>query len=297
MLAKNPFLTKTTLCLLPVSFCIFSLLLAAVFCHQLMFDIAFAAGSRKGSADSNTLPQPSPAKDDAVARPTHNHPAFSQRVDERSRMVARHIKDPFFSEAIVDANVLTAMRTVPRHSFVQERDLGRAYNDHPLHIGFGQTISQPYIVAYMTDALKLKGGFKVLEVGTGSGYQAAICAELVQQVFTIEIIKELADSAKARLSELGYQNISVKSGDGYFGWPSEAPFDAIIVTAAAGLVPPPLVKQLKPGGKMILPLGSPFGAQTLVLITKDQKGAIRSRNLLPVRFVPMVGRAAEAKGN
>ena len=147
----------------------------------------------------------------------------------------------------------------------------------------------------MTDALKLGPNHKVLEVGTGSGYQAAVCAEIARQVYTIEIIEELAGSAKERLKELGYGNVIVKAGDGYFGWPEHGPFDAVIITAAAGLVPPPLIEQLKPGGRMILPLGSPYGSQTLVLITKTQDEKITSKRLLPVRFVPMVGHITEAK--
>jgi len=226
-----------------------------------------------------------------VRHPEHTHPAFSQRCEEREKMVARQIR----ARGVRDPNVLASMRTVPRHAFVRQKDLRRAYTDRPLPIGLGQTISQPYIVAYMTDALKLRPEFKVLEVGTGSGYQAAVCAELVKEVYTIEIIEALAKSAEKRLKKLGYRNVSTKFGDGYFGWEQKAPFDAIIVTAAAGFVPPPLIQQLKPDGKMILPLGSPFGAQSLVLITKDDKGNVRSQELLPVRFVPMVGQIMKAE--
>lgn len=244
------------------------------------------------SDDSNEQPerkQKTPAER-KIPRPEHTHPAFIQRGDEREKMVARQIR----ARDIRDPNVLRSLRTVPRHSFVRPGDLRRAYSDQPLPIGLGQTISQPYIVGYMTDALKLKPHFKVLEVGTGSGYQAAVCAELVREVYTIEIIEELANSAKQRLKELGYRNVSVKAADGYFGWKQKGPFDAIIVTCAAGFVPLPLIEQLKPDGKMILPLGSPFGAQTLVLITKDDKARPRSRHLLPVRFVPMLGRVIKA---
>jgi protein-L-isoaspartate(D-aspartate) O-methyltransferase len=188
------------------------------------------------------------------------------------------------------------MRTVPRHAFVPEKDKRRAYRDHPLPIGLGQTISQPYIVAFMTEALKLKPDSVVLEVGTGSGYQAAVCAEIAKEVFTIEILEKLAASAKEHLAELGYKNVNVKAGDGYFGWPEHGPFDAIIITAAAGMIPPPLIEQLKPGGRMILPLGSPFGVQTLVLVTKNAEGLVQTRRLLAVRFVPMIGKVAESKG-
>jgi protein-L-isoaspartate(D-aspartate) O-methyltransferase len=224
-------------------------------------------------------------------RPQHTHPAFKERKRDRKKMVDRQIQ----ARDVDDPNVLTAMRTVPRHAFVRQRDERRAYADHPIPIGLGQTISQPYIVGYMTDALKLEPNHKVLEVGTGSGYQAAVCAEIARQVYTIEIIEELADSAKERLKELGYGNVIVKAGDGYFGWPEHGPFDAVIITAAAPLVPAPLIEQLKPGGLMILPLGSPYGSQVLVLITKAQDEKITSKRLLPVGFVPMTGHVTEVK--
>jgi len=232
-----------------------------------------------------------PNNEKLPARPDHNHPAFSERVEERERLVARYIE----GEGVRDPNVLRAMRTVPRHSFVLPSDLRRAYADHPLSIGMGQTISQPYIVAYMTEALKLRPTCRVLEIGTGSGYQAAVCAEIAQEVYTIEIIEKLAKSAQKRLKKLGYRNVFVKAADGYFGWKEKGPFDAIIITAAAPLIPPPLVGQLKPGGRMILPLGSPYGFQSLILITKDDAGKVRSRSLLPVQFVPMVGQVRKAK--
>ncbi len=187
------------------------------------------------------------------------------------------------------------MATVPRHAFVRDSDLHRAYADHPLPIGYNQTISQPYIVAYMTEVLKLDPNSNVLEVGTGSGYQAAVCAEIAKRVYTIEIVEQLAKSAAKRLKGLGYHNITVKAGDGYFGWEKKAPFDAIIITAATGLIPPPLTAQLKPGGRMILPLGSPYGLQTLVLVEKSKQAKITSKSLLPVRFVPMLGRVLEGK--
>jgi len=229
------------------------------------------------------------SKDKEIPRPDHSHPAFKQRQGDREKMVARQIE----SRGVSDPNVLLSLRTVPRHEFVRSGDYFRAYWDSPIPIGLGQTISQPYIVGYMTEALKLDPHSRVFEVGTGSGYQAAVCAEIAREVYTIEIIEALAESAKKRLKELGYGNVFVKAGDGYYGWEEKAPFDAIIVTAAAGVVPPPLIRQLKPGGVMILPLGSPFGHQTLVLITKDDKGKVRSKSLLPVRFVPMVGRVSE----
>lgn len=231
------------------------------------------------------------ANEKPLQRPDHNHPAFGERVRERERMVTYDIKN----RGVQDPNVLRAMRTVPRHAFVRRWDLERAYANHPLAIGLNQTISQPYIVAYMTEYLELDSNSKVFEVGTGSGYQAAVCGEIAKEVYTVEILEKLAESAKDRLQELGYRNVRVRHADGYFGWEQKAPFDAIIITAAAGLVPPPLIEQLKPGGRMILPLGSPYGSQWLVLITKDDKGEVRSRSLIPVCFVPMTGRAMEAE--
>ncbi|MGD8499414.1 MAG: protein-L-isoaspartate(D-aspartate) O-methyltransferase [Phycisphaerales bacterium] len=228
---------------------------------------------------------PNDPNDKRPLRPAHKHPAFVERVKERARMVSWQIS----GRAIEDPNVLTAMRVVPRHVFVRPTEQHQAYADHPLPIGLGQTISQPYIVAFMTEALELKRNSKVLEIGTGSGYQAAVCAEIAKEVYTIEIVEELAKTAKKRLKELGYPNVFVKAGDGYFGWPEHAPFDAIIGTAAAGRVPKPLIEQLKPGGRMILPYGTPLGFQHLVLITKDKKGDLHKENVMPVRFVPMTG--------
>ena len=241
----------------------------------------------KGAADIDKTEKTDPN----LSLPVHTHAAFSQRLTERKNMVERQIH----RRGIDDTSVLKALETVPRHAFVRRGDQRQAYNDHPLPIGYSQTISQPYIVGYMTEFLKLKPDFKVLEVGTGSGYQAAVCGEIAREVYTIEIVEPLAKSAKSRLKELGYPNVFVKAGDGYFGWGQKAPFDVIIITAAAGLVPPPLLEQLKAGGRMILPLGSPYGLQTLVLIEKDDKGNITSRQLLPVRFVPMVGRISKVK--
>ncbi len=212
-------------------------------------------------------------------------PADDQYAARRNAMVKEQIAD----RGIEDAEVLRAMRTVPRHLFVPEGLLSRAYDDGPLPIGHGQTISQPYIVAYMTEVLKVRKGETVLEIGTGSGYQAAILSPLVKKVYTMEIIPELAASSKERLSRLGYSNVEVKEGDGYYGWPEKAPFDSIIVTAAAGHIPPALIKQLKNGGRMVIPVGGFFMVQSLVLVSKDQKGEITTRNLLPVRFVPLTG--------
>ncbi|UCF44628.1 MAG: protein-L-isoaspartate(D-aspartate) O-methyltransferase [Planctomycetota bacterium] len=266
------------------------LVLAALFVGSSLLTLA----AEKKDAEPNQPKQKQKAakkKEKKPPRPDHSYPAFTERTKERNRLVSRWIE----RQGVRDPNVLTAMRTVPRHEFVRPGDSRRAYGDHPISIGLGQTISQPYIVAYMTEALNLRPEHKVLEVGTGSGYQAAVCAEIAQQVYTIEIIEALAKSAKQRLKKLGYPNVSVKAADGYFGWPEHAPFDAIIVTAAAGLVPPPLTEQLKPNGRMILPLGSPYGSQTLVLITKDDKGEVRSKGVMGVRFVPMTGHILESK--
>lgn len=190
---------------------------------------------------------------------------------------------------VLDTRVLTAMKNVPRHEFVPVYLRGAAYANRPLPIGHGQTISQPYIVAIMTDLLKVKATDRVLEVGTGSGYQAAILAELADRIFTIEIIEPLGNQARARLKRLGYHNAQVMIGDGYYGWKQHAPFDAIVVTAAASHVPPPLIRQLKPGGRMMIPVGTRFLVQQLLLIQKDAKGKVTTRQILPVRFVPLTG--------
>jgi protein-L-isoaspartate(D-aspartate) O-methyltransferase len=207
---------------------------------------------------------------------------------ERTRMVddqlrARDIRSPA---------VLDAMRRVPRHRFVPEDARGSSYGDFPLSIGHGQTISQPYIVAFMTETLELDRSHRVLEIGTGSGYQAAVLAELAGEVYTIEIVPELAERARRDLQRLGYENVHVRSGDGYRGWPEQAPFDAIMVTAAPGHVPQPLVDQLAPGGRMILPVGR--GLQDLFLIERGE-GGVRRERLLGVRFVPMRGEAEQQR--
>jgi protein-L-isoaspartate(D-aspartate) O-methyltransferase len=185
--------------------------------------------------------------------------------------------------------VLEVMASVPRHQFVPVDEQASAYDDRPLPIGYGQTISQPYIVALMTDLLGIEAGAKVLEVGTGSGYQAAVLASLDARVFTIEIVPQLAAAARDRLTDLGYANIDVRAGDGYYGWEEAAPFDGIVVTAAASHIPPPLIRQLRPGGRMVIPVGGPFFVQQLMLVEKRQDGTVTSRQLLPVRFVPLAG--------
>jgi protein-L-isoaspartate(D-aspartate) O-methyltransferase len=192
------------------------------------------------------------------------------------------------SHKSIDPQVLKAMRQVPRHLLVPEDVRAQAYRNTPLPIGHEQTISQPYIVALMTDLLDARPGHKVLEVGTGSGYQAAVLAHLVGQVYTIEIVEPLAKRAGEQLQALGYDNVSVRAGDGYAGWPSQAPFDRIIVTAGADHIPQPLVDQLKPGGIMVIPVGNDTDELQLTVLAKDSKGRIRKRSVLPVRFVPLV---------
>lgn len=185
--------------------------------------------------------------------------------------------------------VLDALGRVPRHRFVPEEDRPYAYQNRPLPIGHGQTISQPYIVAFMSDLLAVEPGDHVLEVGTGCGYQAAVLAEMGVEVYSMEIVEPLASRAAKTLADMGYDNVHTRAGDGYDGWPEHAPFDGIIVTAGAGHVPPPLLDQLKPGGRMVIPLGACFSAQELLLITKDMHGNTHSREVLPVRFVPLTG--------
>jgi protein-L-isoaspartate(D-aspartate) O-methyltransferase len=182
--------------------------------------------------------------------------------------------------------VIAAMGAVPRDQFVPDGARTSAFENRPLRIGHGQTISQPFIVALMTDLLQPEAGDRVLEIGTGSGYQAAVLAELVESVYTIEIIPDLATTAAARLAELGYESVHVKAGDGWYGWPEEAPFDGIMVTAVSEQAPPKLVEQLAPGGRLVLPLGPQFGAQMLVVLSKDDEGVLHRRDVLPVQFVP-----------
>ena len=186
--------------------------------------------------------------------------------------------------------VLEVMAAVPRHEFVPWDVRREAYADRPLPIGYGQTISQPFIVALMTDLLRAAPDHVVLEIGTGSGYQAAVLARIARRVYTIEIVPGLAEGAQRRLQRLGYANVETRLGDGYYGWPEAAPFDGIIVTAAASQIPPPLIQQLKPGGRMVIPVGIPFAVQHLVLVEIDSERKVRTRQLLPVAFVPLTGR-------
>jgi len=199
----------------------------------------------------------------------------------REKMVTTQIK----ARGVKDPSTIAAMLSVPRHKFVPKNLIKMAYGDSPVRIGYGQTISQPYIVAYMTEVIKLEKDFKVLEIGTGSGYQAAILAEIVDSVYTLEIIEALGTAAKKRLQDLDYNNVIVKNADGYYGWKEKGPFDAIVVTAAAEYIPPLLIDQLKDGGRMIIPVGSPFMTQQLLLVEKKE-GKTKTKNLMFVRFVP-----------
>jgi protein-L-isoaspartate(D-aspartate) O-methyltransferase len=239
--------------------------------------------SEEGDTDSTSLV--------AGDRPGEVSPSTDQEESEdpyavsRERMVSTQIE----ARNIRDRDVLDAMRKVPRHRFVPSEQVPLAYEDTPLPIGYGQTISQPYIVGLMTEALELNAESRVLEVGTGSGYQAAILSQICAEVYSIEIVQPLAERSSLTLEDLGYSNVEVVNADGYYGWEDHAPFDAVIITCAASHIPPYLVEQLKDGGRLILPLGSPFAwSQTLTLLDKDGDN-ITTRHILDVRFVPMTG--------
>jgi len=209
-------------------------------------------------------------------------------IELRKNMVEQQLR----SRGISDEKVLEVMGKIERHKFVPLSLANNAYDDNPLPIGYGQTISQPYIVALMTQSLQVDENDKILEIGTGSGYQAAVLAELVKEEYTIEIIDELAENAETRLKDLNYKNIKVKNADGYFGWEEFAPYDAIILTAAANHIPPPLLEQLKDGGKLIIPLGNTLAFQTLTLVTKKDND-LETEFITGVRFVPLTGKALE----
>jgi len=204
-----------------------------------------------------------------------------ERAEDRRKML-----EVIRSYGIEDEKVLKALAQVPRHKFVPTKYRDDAYEDSPLPIGYGQTISQPFIVAEMTRLLEIDSTSKVLEIGTGSGYQAAVLYQITDHVYTIEIIEPLAEAAASRFESLDYE-IHTRHGDGYYGWPEQAPFDGIVVTAAAGEIPPPLVKQLAAGGRMVIPIGSIFGTQSLMLVEKEADGKIHTRSLMAVRFVPL----------
>ena len=212
----------------------------------------------------------------------------------RDRMVEEIAADtrrtgPITGQERIGEAVIDALRTVPRHKFVPNDLRTMAYRNRPLPIGHGQTISQPFIVAVMTDLLNVEAGDRVLEIGTGSGYQAAILSALATDVYTIEIVKPLFRKARERLQDLGYKSVSTRFGDGYFGWPEVAPFEGIVVTAASDHVPPPLIEQLAVGGRMVIPVGDRFTTQQLLVVTKDEMGAVTTRHVLPVIFVPLTG--------
>jgi protein-L-isoaspartate(D-aspartate) O-methyltransferase len=210
---------------------------------------------------------------------------------QRESMVADQIARPLDGRpAVQDPRVLAAMRNVPRHRFVDEQTEHLAYIDRPLPIGHRQTISQPYIVAFMTELLEVQSGHDVLEIGTGCGYQSAVLSELARHVYTFEIVEALADRATATLAELGYDNVTVRFGDGYTGWPDAAPFDRIILTAAPDHIPQPLIDQLKPGGRMVLPVGKVWRSQQLTLVTRDASGDVQQRTIMAVGFVPLTRR-------
>lgn len=215
-------------------------------------------------------------------------PALRQAMVEEIADDARSTVSYIEKEAL-DERVMQAMGRVPRHEFAPEDQIAYAYENRPLAIGYGQTISQPYIVALMTDLAQVEASDRVLEIGTGSGYQAAILGRLADQVYTIEIIEQLGEQAAQRFASLGYANIESRVGDGYYGWEEHAPFDAIIVTAAAGQVPPPLIRQLKPGGRMVIPVGGAFQVQQLMLVEKTEDDKLKTRQVLPVLFVPLTG--------
>jgi protein-L-isoaspartate(D-aspartate) O-methyltransferase len=221
----------------------------------------------------------------------HAADPYASARAELVREITEEVEDTaeFLNRRALDSRVMEVIGRVPRHEFVEEDQRAAAYENRPLPIGHGQTISQPYIVAIMTDLLEPRPGYRVLEVGTGSGYQAAVLAELCDEVYTIEIIEPLATAAAARLERLDFDNVEVRAADGYYGWREHAPFDAIIVTAVATHVPPSLIAQLKPGGRMVLPIGTRFTVQQLVLVRKGDDGRVTTRQILPVAFVPLTG--------
>jgi protein-L-isoaspartate(D-aspartate) O-methyltransferase len=229
--------------------------------------------------------------------PMNPSPATDPYVPARARLIARieaeaHATAFYTGRARFAPAVLAALGRVPRHRFVPEGLEDQAYLNEPLSIGYGQTISQPYIVALMTDLLDLPAQARVLEIGCGSGYQAAVLAELGAQVYSIEFVEALADAARERLARLGYGTVSVRCGDGYDGWPEQAPYDGILVTAATPEIPPPLLEQLKPGGRLVIPLGPPWEGQDLTVVIKAADGSLERRSVLPVAFVPFLRRSS-----
>ena len=221
-------------------------------------------------------------------------PVTVQAADRHKQEREAMVRDQIRARGVRSEKVLDALRKVQRHLFVPDERAEAAYSDRPLPIGHGQTISQPYIVGFMTDLLEVEPDHKVLEIGTGSGYQAAILGELAGEVFSIEIVEPLGNRARETLAALGYEHVQLRIGNGYLGWPEAAPFDRIIVTAAPEEMPQALVDQLKPGGRLLAPVGPVYGAQEIILLDKDVSGKVRRRAVLPVRFVPMVGKPGES---
>jgi len=240
-----------------------------------------------GAIGSSAMPPPQTAEATESSTMPPPEAATAGPEDRYSRLREAMVQEGIAGLDIRDEAILEAMRTVPRHEFVPPQYLDQAYDNHPLPIGHGQTISQPYIVALMTQAAQVQAGDRVLEVGTGSGYQAAVAATLAEHVYSVEIIGALADSARERLQRLGYDNVTVQHADGYFGWQDHAPFDAILVTAAPDHIPQPLVQQLKNGGRMVIPVGPVGGYQTLWLLTRDDAGEVHTEDLGAVSFVPL----------
>ncbi len=250
--------------------------------------LAISGGALWGLASACWIPTGSCSAD--ASKPSHDSAYVEQRMEMIREIEADVVATRRYTgQTRLDPRVKDALLAVPRHEFVPADLRHHAYANRPQPIGDGQTISQPYIVALMTDLLEIEDDDIVLEVGTGSGYQAAVLAELAGRVYTIEIIESLGRSAMARLERLGYDNVEVRIGDGYRGWPEHAPYDAVIVTAAADEIPPPLIAQLKPGGRLVAPVTSGPAAEQLTLLTKAETGEIRTREILPVRFVPLTG--------
>lgn len=267
---------------------------------RLRASLRLALGIGAGLVVAPGVPATAPLASSLSAQEAREDAAREERWAEEREELVRLVADPPHGlPPVEDEAVLRALRRVPRHEFVPPPLRDQSYADHPLPIGHGQTISQPSLVAHMTALLELQRGEKVLEIGTGSGYQAAILAEITDSVFTIEIVPELARTARERLRGLGYRSVRVRHGDGYRGWPEHAPFDAIVVTAAPEEIPPPLEEQLAPGGRMVIPRGPVGRTQTLVLVRRTEEGRLRRRELYPVRFVPFLrdtGGAAGAAG-
>ncbi|MBW9266662.1 MAG: protein-L-isoaspartate(D-aspartate) O-methyltransferase [Candidatus Thiodiazotropha sp. (ex. Lucinisca nassula)] len=222
---------------------------------------------------------------------TYAADTYSAAREQMIRLIEQDVRETsiYLEKSALDERILKSLSEVPRHQFVPADVRSRAYDNRPLPIGYGQTISQPYIVAIMTDLIAPRAEHNALEIGTGSGYQAAVLSRLVEKVYTMEIVEPLGKQATERLKHLGFDNIEVSIADGYYGWKEHAPFDIIIVTAAASHIPPPLIEQLKPGGKMIIPVGSRFMTQQLLLVDKNAEKEITVRQILPVRFVPLTG--------